>query len=97
MLEMSLFISVHFYFYRVIFISSVITVQYCSDPGAIENGEMEGNGPFNCVSTVKYTCNQGYWLLGAEILKCGIDGQWNHGKPSCMDKSKSSINKKAFQ
>ena len=49
---------------------------------------MEGTGPFTCISTVKYTCNQGYWLLGAEILKCRIDGQWNHGKPSCVDKSK---------
>ena len=67
---------------------SSITVQYCSDPGPIENGKMEGDARFTCISTVKYTCNEGYWLLGAETLRCGIDGLWDHGKPVCIDKGK---------
>ena len=70
------------------FVSPVFSVEYCNDLGSIENGQMEGIGPFTCISTVKYTCNQGFWLLGAEVLRCGINGQWNHAKPSCIDKSK---------
>ena len=63
-------------------------MEYCSDPGSIENAQMEGTAPFTCISTLKYTCKEGYWLLGAETLKCRINGQWNHAKPSCIDKSK---------
>ena len=66
---------------------NVLLVEHCIDPGGIENGEMEGTAPFTCISTVKYTCNDGYWLLGAEVLRCGIDGQRDHAKPLCIDKS----------
>ena len=66
---------------------------YCSDPDEIENGQMEGSGPFNCISTVKYSCNEGYWLLGAETLRCGIDGLWKQAKPSCIDMSKKQRKK----
>ena len=66
----------------------ISSVEPCIHPGAITNGQMEGSAPFTCVSTLKYTCNQGYWLLGAVTLKCGIDGQWDHGKPLCIDSSK---------
>ena len=70
---------------KYIFIS---LVKYCVLPGSIENGMMKGTGPFTCVSTVNYTCNDGYWLLGAGVLRCGIDGLWDNGKPLCVDKSK---------
>ena len=53
---------------------------------------MEGSPPFTCISTVKYTCNEGYWLLGAGTLRCGIDGRWDNVKPVCIDKSKKNIN-----
>ena len=49
---------------------------------------MEGSPPFTCVSMVNYTCNEGYWLLGAETHKCGTDGQWDHAKPMCVDNGK---------
>ena len=39
---------------------------------------MEGSAPFPCVSTLNYTCKEGYWLLGAGKLKCGIDKQVRH-------------------
>ena len=71
----------------------IFSVDYCSDPGSIENGRMEGTGPFSCVSTVKYTCNETHWLLGAETLRCGKYGQWDGGIPSCIDNSKKLIRK----
>ena len=67
------------------------SVKHCTDPGSVENGKKEGSPPFTCISSVKYTCNEGYWLLGSETLSCGIDGQWDHGKPVCIDKSKKPI------
>ena len=66
---------------------SSISVRYCTDPGSIENGQKEGDAPFTCISTVKYTCNDGFWLLGVDTLRCEIDGQWDYGKPVCIDKS----------
>ena len=78
-------------YYPCMFGWCVFSVEYCNNPGPIENGQMEGIGLFTCISTVKYTCNEGYWLLGAETLRCGINGQWNHRKPSCIDKSKKQI------
>ena len=72
----------------MIFISSLFSVEYCSNPGPVENGHMEGTGPFSCISTVKYTCDDSYWLLGAETLGCTKDGQWDNGKPSCISSSK---------
>ena len=73
----------------------ITSVAPCTDPGSIENGEMEGSPPFTCVSTVKYTCNEGYWLLGAEILRCRTDARWDNPKPVCIDKSKKCV--KSFQ
>ena len=85
---------IHFFYIFFYFVSPYhlfFAVEYCSDPGSIENGQMQGSLPFTCISSVKYTCNEGYWLLGADTLRCRIDGQWDHGKPSCIDKSKKKI------
>ena len=81
-------------FHEACWVGKILTLFFlpsvlrCKDPGSIENGEMEGSPPFTCVSIVKNTCNEDYWLLGAETLRCGIDGQWDYGKPVCIDKSK---------
>ena len=61
-------------------------VNYCDVPGSIENGQMKGSPPFTCISTVIYTCDKEYWLLGPETLRCGIDGRWNNVKPICVNK-----------
>ena len=71
--------------------SHPFSVQHCGEPGSIENGQMEGHAPFTCASNVKYTCNEGYWLLGRESPKCGIDGYWTSGKPACIDICKDHI------
>ena len=68
------------------------SAHHCDNLGPIDNSEMEGRGPFTCISTVKYMCNEGYWLLGPETLKCKIGGQWNQEKPVCIDNSKKCIN-----
>ena len=68
------------------------SVPHCNDPGSIQNGEMDGNPPFTCVSSVQYACSEGYWLLGADFLKCGINGGWDNAKPACIDKSKQQRN-----
>ena len=78
-----------FFFFLLFFLQSA--VENCSDPGAIDNGKNEGRGPVTCISTVEYTCNEGYWLLGAEILSCGIDGRWDYVKPLCIENSKTRI------
>ena len=52
---------------------------------------MEGGTSFPCGLNVKYTCNEGYWLLGAEASNCGLDEQWSNGKPTCINKSKKFI------
>ena len=72
-----------------------LSVEYCNDLGPIDNGYQGGHPSFTCVSTLKYTCYTGYWLLGAKTLKCGINGQWDHNKPICVANSKKHV--KAFE
>ena len=47
---------------------------------------MKGTPPFTCISTVIYTCDKEYWLLGSETLRCRIDGRWDNVKPICVNK-----------
>ncbi|XP_070546169.1 P-selectin-like [Ptychodera flava] len=55
----------------------------CSDPGDLQNGQKTGN-TFTHKSTVTYTCNEGYHLVGAAALKC-YNGEWDNTKPTCSD------------
>ncbi|XP_067016859.1 C4b-binding protein alpha chain-like isoform X1 [Acropora muricata] len=49
-----------------------------------ENGKRVGND-FSVGSTVTYSCNQGYELIGDIVLTCQTDRQWSRMVPICKD------------
>ena len=54
----------------------------CQSPPNIDTGSYseQTNGT---VSTLAYSCPQGYSMSGAQMLKCGEDGSWDATAPSC--------------
>ena len=55
----------------------------CNDPGKPTNGTKYGTN-FTYSSTITYSCNVGYDLLGASSLTCLSNGSWNGSVPSCV-------------
>ncbi|XP_070546021.1 uncharacterized protein [Ptychodera flava] len=53
----------------------------CTDPGTVANAQSVGSS-FAHRSTVTYTCNAGFHLVGARTLTC-YDGKWDHNAPTC--------------
>uniref|UniRef100_A0AAR2L905 CUB and Sushi multiple domains 2 n=1 Tax=Pygocentrus nattereri TaxID=42514 RepID=A0AAR2L905_PYGNA len=60
----------------------------CTEPGHVENSvrQVLPSGPhrFSFQTTVSYTCNPGYYLLGTSILTCQGDGTWDRSLPKCL-------------
>ncbi|XP_044303689.1 beta-2-glycoprotein 1-like [Varanus komodoensis] len=54
----------------------------CKPPPEIENGFHEG-GPYNTGKRVRYWCNYGYRLEGADSLLCQENKEWSHPAPTC--------------
>lgn len=54
----------------------------CGHPGDTPNGQREGN-VFVYPNRVKYTCVEGYELIGRPYRTCGADGQWSGTLPMC--------------
>ena len=38
------------------------------------------------MTTVEYTCHDGYELIGVNKLTCQADGEWNNNDPYCSGK-----------
>lgn len=53
----------------------------CEPPGAPVHGYFEGE-TFTSGSVVTYYCEDGYDLVGTQMLQC-IDGEWNSSCPTC--------------
>ncbi|KAG5842352.1 hypothetical protein ANANG_G00176720 [Anguilla anguilla] len=60
----------------------------CTDPGHVENSvrQVIPSGPhrFSFQTTVSYSCNPGYYLLGTGALACQGDGTWDRSLPKCL-------------
>uniref|UniRef100_A0A671RP15 CUB and sushi domain-containing protein 2-like n=1 Tax=Sinocyclocheilus anshuiensis TaxID=1608454 RepID=A0A671RP15_9TELE len=60
----------------------------CTDPGHVENGvrQVLPSGPhrYSFQTTVSYSCNPGYYLLGTSTLSCQGDGTWDRSLPKCL-------------
>ncbi|XP_066117566.1 membrane cofactor protein-like isoform X2 [Saccopteryx bilineata] len=60
------------------------TKKSCPRPSEPLNGHLEGNLEFG--SEVKYFCNEGFYLIGSEVLYCELSGdtlQWSGDPPIC--------------
>ncbi|XP_067839671.1 sushi, von Willebrand factor type A, EGF and pentraxin domain-containing protein 1 [Heptranchias perlo] len=54
----------------------------CPTPQDTDSGRYDLNG-ITYLSTVSYTCNNGYQLRGLPTLTCNSTGQWNGTAPVC--------------
>lgn len=54
----------------------------CGDPGQIENGKRHGES-FTIASSVLYTCNEGFEMIGQARRYCQSDNQWSGQPPQC--------------
>ncbi|ELU05207.1 hypothetical protein CAPTEDRAFT_227166 [Capitella teleta] len=55
----------------------------CGYPGPLSNGQVTGDSLFK--STIKFSCNAGYKLVGNSSLDCNSDGQWSSRIPQCQE------------
>ncbi|KAJ8038238.1 CUB and sushi domain-containing protein 3 [Holothuria leucospilota] len=58
----------------------------CGDPGHVLNGHRIG-ASFVFLSSVEYTCNPGYELLGTSRRYCQAHQEWSGSLPTCHDTS----------
>lgn len=58
----------------------------CGDPGNIENGRRIGEN-FIIASSVNYTCDEGYEMVGQARRFCQSDNQWSGQAPKCERES----------
>lgn len=54
----------------------------CGDPGQLENGRRHGDS-FIVASTVIFSCNEGWQMLGQARRYCQSDGRWSGQQPLC--------------
>jgi hypothetical protein len=63
-----------------------VTALECDSPPHVQNGNVSTNGDI-VSSTAKYSCNDGYMLVGNDSLICtqrGSDTFWSGSIPSCI-------------
>lgn len=67
---------------------SVPAVVNCTEPGHVENSirQILPSGPhrYSFQTTVSYSCNPGYYLLGTSSISCQGDGTWDRSLPKCL-------------
>ncbi|XP_028512556.1 uncharacterized protein LOC110231383 isoform X2 [Exaiptasia diaphana] len=59
-----------------------VSLMSCGDPGKLLNGFCTGN-EFWAGNMVFYTCDPGYYLVGASNRLCLENGAWSNSIPSC--------------
>lgn len=61
----------------------------CGLPASIPHGSYKlVNGSVGYLSTVIYSCHEGYEMVGRAMLSCDIDERWNGPPPRCEGKCK---------
>ncbi|XP_062834679.1 complement receptor type 1 isoform X4 [Anolis carolinensis] len=59
----------------------------CGNPGEPENGRLLVSGDFLFGSTINYTCDEGFKLIGESSRQCEVSGRkvaWTGGLPLCQ-------------
>ena len=72
----------------LIFVTLVIT---CDDPGEVDHGMILSTAPYLCQSSVVYSCDSGYELMGVATISCQLDGEWSDDPPTCQEIGKKYL------
>eukprot|EP00794_Sanderia_malayensis_P015641 gene15641-17220_t len=65
---------------------------FCTDPGHIANGVRHGS-VFKKQSSVLYTCNSGFEMVGENIITCFRDASWSASPPQCLTEREALAHK----
>ncbi|KAF0880856.1 CO7 protein, partial [Crocuta crocuta] len=64
---------------------SLVPKEFCPSPPALKDGFVQDEGPmFPVGKNIVYTCNEGYYLIGDPVARCGEDLQWLVGEMHCQ-------------
>ena len=58
----------------------------CGQPDIPSNGHVDTSAGTSSGDVARYSCNQGYMLIGLEERTCQADGVWNGSVPTCESK-----------
>lgn len=58
-------------------------------PSILRNGTVNGSGHVEG-SLHRFSCNDGYSIVGHDVLYCNEMGQWNASLPTCLRGNKNN-------
>ena len=58
----------------------------CGQPGIPSNGRVDTSAGTSFGDVARYSCDEGYLLIGLNETTCQADGQWNGSVPTCESK-----------
>ena len=58
----------------------------CGQPDIPNNGHVDTSAGTSFGDVARYSCDEGYMLIGLEERTCQADGVWNGSVPTCESK-----------
>ena len=58
----------------------------CGQPDSPSNGHVDTSAGTSFGDVARYSCDEGYMLIGLEETTCQADGFWNGSVPTCESK-----------
>ena len=58
----------------------------CGEPDSPTNGSVDTSAGTSFGDVARYSCDEGYTLIGQNETTCQDDGQWNGSVPTCESK-----------
>uniref|UniRef100_H0Y0Y5 Complement component C7 n=1 Tax=Otolemur garnettii TaxID=30611 RepID=H0Y0Y5_OTOGA len=66
-------------------VATLASSKFCPSPPVLKDGFVQDEGTmFPVGKNIKYTCNEGYSLIGDPVARCGEDLQWLVGEMHCQ-------------
>ena len=68
----------------------------CGQPDAPSNSRVDTSAGTSLGDVARYSCDEGYTLIGQNETTCQDDGQWNGSVPTCESEILKRDNKVCF-
>ena len=69
---------------------------FCGEPDSPSNGSMNTSAGTSFGDVARYSCDDGYALIGQNETTCQADGRWNGSVPTCESKILNRNNEVCF-
>ncbi|KAL5012413.1 hypothetical protein ScPMuIL_010964 [Solemya velum] len=68
---------------KILYLSFTVTVKRCSPLSWPRNGQKSCYGNNHWGTTCRFTCNDGYEVVGSDTITCGQNGAYSNTAPTC--------------